>query len=58
MPKTNTDYWQNKRLRNVERDKENLKIYKKQGWKVLVIWECEIKDTINLKRKLVKFLAE
>lgn len=55
-PKTNTDYWQNKRFRNVARDKENLKVYKNEGWNVLTIWECEIKDLFKLERKLSKFL--
>ena len=57
-PKTNTDYWQNKRLRNVERDKCNLKTYKKEDWKVLTVWECEIKDRGKLERKLHKFLSK
>jgi DNA mismatch endonuclease (patch repair protein) len=55
-PKTNVEYWQNKRFRNVERDKENLKIYKKQGWKVLVIWECQLKGLNKLKNRLKRFL--
>ena len=57
-PKTNVEYWQNKRLRNVERDQENLEIYKKSGWKVLTVWECETKDAVNLENELVKFLAQ
>lgn len=57
-PKTNTDYWQNKRFRNVARDKENLNVYKNEGWNVLTIWECEIKDKFKLERKLTKFLMK
>lgn len=57
-PKTNVEYWQNKRLRNAARDQENLEIYKKSGWKVLTVWECETKDAVNLENKLVKFLAQ
>ena len=55
-PKTNVEYWQNKRLRNVERDKENLSAYKKSGWKILTIWECETKIIDDLKKRLVRFL--
>lgn len=55
-PKTNIDYWQNKRLRNVERDRQNLKIYQKDEWKVLAIWECEIKDLPKLTAKIKRFL--
>jgi DNA mismatch endonuclease (patch repair protein) len=57
-PKSNTNYWQTKRLRNVERDKSNLNVYKKEDWKVLTIWECEIKDLKKLERKLTKFLSK
>jgi DNA mismatch endonuclease (patch repair protein) len=55
-PKTSTEYWQKKRFRNIERDSQNLTAYKKEGWKVLTIWECEIKDLDKLKNKLLKFL--
>ena len=57
-PKTNTDYWQNKRFNNVERDKKNLKILENQGWKVLVIWECRIKKLLILENILKEFLCE
>ncbi len=56
-PKTNVEYWQTKRLRNVERDRANLKVYKKEGWKTLTVWECEIKDLAKLEVKLKKFLT-
>ena len=55
-PKSNVEYWQTKRFRNVARDKENLKAYKKEGWKTLLVWECEIKDTEKLQRKINVFL--
>lgn len=40
-PKTNTDYWNEKFRRNVERDKETRKKLEKDGWKVIIIWECQ-----------------
>ncbi len=55
-PKTNTEYWQTKRFRNVERDKSNLETYRESGWKVLTIWECETKDSAALEVKLRNFL--
>jgi DNA mismatch endonuclease, patch repair protein len=42
-PKTNTEFWQNKRLRNVERDKKNIAELKQQDWNILIIWECMTK---------------
>lgn len=39
-PRTNTEFWQTKRLSNVTRDKKNLLALKNAGWEVLTIWEC------------------
>jgi DNA mismatch endonuclease, patch repair protein len=43
IPKSNVSYWENKIKRNVERDIESLRELIKNGWKVIVIWECELK---------------
>ncbi len=43
VPKTNTDFWMNKINRNIERDKENFDALKQTGWKVIVVWECQLK---------------
>lgn len=56
-PKTNVEYWQTKRLRNVERDKENLSFYRENGWKVLTIWECQTKSLELTKSLLMEFLS-
>ena len=42
-PKTNTGFWQDKFRKNVERDRINKEKLAKLNWKVIVIWECEIK---------------
>ena len=42
-PSSNTDYWIPKITRNVERDAENYQNLTEMGWKVLVVWECELK---------------
>ena len=43
VPKTNTDFWLNKIDHNVERDQLKSRQLKELGWKVLVVWECELK---------------
>ena len=48
QPKTNADWWDAKRNRTVERDKSNRCKLRQQGWNVLVIWECEARDEVNL----------
>ena len=52
-PSSNKDYWIPKIQRNVERDKENHELLKKSGWKVIVVWECELKKKIK-DEKLLK----
>ena len=52
LPKTNTEYW----LPKLEKNKERFYSVEEQliqsGWRVAVIWECEIKNTPLLKEKL------
>ena len=43
VPKKNLEYWVPKFERNVERDQRNLALLQEQGWRVHVIWECELK---------------
>lgn len=42
-PKDNSDYWSKKRERNMKHDKEITELFEKRGWKVVRIWECELK---------------
>ena len=43
VPKKNLDYWEAKFARNVERDEQNLAALEEAGWKVLVLWEHQLK---------------
>ena len=47
ISKSNTNYWNTKIQRNQERDKRNIEQLEKDGWKVIVLWECEIKDNFG-----------
>lgn len=42
-PTSNTEYWTKKITGNVERDKANYKLLEEAGWRVITIWECELK---------------
>ena len=55
-PATNVDYWEPEILRNVERDKENQEKLSAAGWKVLLVWECQLK-TKQIQKTLER-LAE
>lgn len=45
-PSSNEEYWHKKIDRNVERDTENYEALEKMGWRVIVIWECELKRAV------------
>jgi DNA mismatch endonuclease (patch repair protein) len=55
-PATNVDFWRAKREGNVARDKKNLRKLRKDGWKVLVVWECWTRDITKLEAHLRAFL--
>lgn len=42
LPKVNNEFWKVKLKRNVVRDQENYARLIQQGWRTLVIWECEL----------------
>lgn len=43
VPKTNEAYWTEKIARNKARDKKNTAALEKLGWRVIAVWECELK---------------
>lgn len=55
-PSTNQEYWIPKLEHNAIKDKINQKLLKKEGWKTIVVWECEVKKTNKLMKKLDKIL--
>lgn len=46
-PSSNQDYWIPKIMKNVERDKRNIVLLEELGWKVLIVWECELKKDVR-----------
>ncbi len=56
MPKTNVAFWKKKRLQNRQRDIKTTKNLRIQGWQVLTLWECQIKDDKKFKKMLLGFL--
>ncbi|MGA7697418.1 MAG: DNA mismatch endonuclease Vsr [Candidatus Sulfotelmatobacter sp.] len=57
IPKSSTSYWLPKLARNKQRDKANCKRLRALGWRVLVVWECEVDDAKHLSATLRKFLG-
>lgn len=54
LPNTNREFWETKIKSNIERDKRNYEELERAGWKVIVIWQCELKN----KKLMTKTLKE
>ena len=56
VPATNAEFWRTKRESNLNRDRRNVKLLKKGGWQVLVVWECQTRHPEILEKTLSNFL--
>lgn len=56
MPKTNVSYWSEKIARNRSRDVSARRRLRKLGWRVLVIWECHLRDETKSIALIRRFL--
>jgi len=59
IPKSRRAYWIPKLRGNVRRDKKNLRMLGGLGWKVLIVWECEVnaRNLHKLAKRLRQFLG-
>ena len=57
IPKSNRSYWTAKIARNRARDAEHLRRLRRNRWRTLVVWECEILDLDRLSKRLIAFLG-
>ena len=55
-PKSNRDYWVPKINRNIERDKEQNEYLKRNGWKVIRVWEHDLKE--NPTKTMIRVIRE
>lgn len=49
FPKSNTEFWKKKFELNVLRDEKKIIKLEEMGWKVIVIWECQIKKDVAVQ---------
>ena len=52
MPRTRVDFWQTKIERNKARDLEDRNALKLLGWNVIVIWECQLNQSVIREQTL------
>lgn len=57
LPKSNIEFWDNKLETNRLRDERNIKQLCSDGWKVIIVWECELKK-LKREERLEKLYSE
>jgi DNA mismatch endonuclease (patch repair protein) len=57
-PKSNVEFWQHKFDENVKRDEMVIRQLRGQGWRVLVVWECQVGNERVLVKRLNRFLEK
>ena len=55
-PKTNSEFWENKFQTNVANDRKHEQKLESMGWKVILIWECELRHADQLQSRLANSL--
>lgn len=57
-PQSNTDYWLPKIAANIERDSRTTAELKELGWRVFVIWQCEISSAVKRNTRLTLLVED
>lgn len=56
-PETRREFWEAKFARNVERDERSRKELRRLGWRVIVVWECRVKEILAHPERLARAVA-
>ena len=57
LPKSNLAYWRPKLARTRTRDRSNTRLLRRQGWRILTLWECELGDRRWIEERVLTFLT-
>jgi DNA mismatch endonuclease (patch repair protein) len=58
LPKSRLGFWRRKLEANRQRDERVLRKLRRGGWKILVVWECQLRDKERTENRLKSFLGE
>ena len=58
LPKSNIEFWQAKITRNKERDAFDVSVLEAKGWKVLTVWECELRTIAQREDTLTRLVQD
>ena len=53
-PKTRADFWQRKFESNKKRDRKVIRALRHEGWRVLIVWECQLRNILALEKRFSK----
>jgi DNA mismatch endonuclease (patch repair protein) len=56
LPKSRLDFWRPKLEANKKRDNKNRRLLHAEGWEILIVWECELRDLGKIERRIRAFL--
>jgi len=56
LPTSNVEFWQTKIQSNIVRDKKVMSELKKQNWKIITVWSCELKNRILFEKTMNKLV--
>lgn len=54
LPDTNKTFWEGKITQTIERDQRNMDELQNLGWKVIIVWECELRNETIRSARLIK----
>ena len=57
LPKSKTEWWENKISGNSVRDVKNIKALEDLGWRVIILWECDLNPKV-MERNLEKLILQ
>lgn len=57
LPKSNIQYWKPKLARTRVRDQEHVTSLKYEGWRVLTVWECQLRSPVDVFDEIHTFLG-
>lgn len=58
LPKSNAEAWKKKIEGNCQRDRRAIEALRCDGWDVLVVWQCSVRNSEGLEQLLREFLTE
>lgn len=57
LPKSRVEFWVLKIGKNQKRDRRNRRELQALGWRVVAVWECELRNMERLERKLLRIIG-